>query len=201
METTDKDTMVPPDNGSQNQASSADRTWEEGKHPSWQKSIKKEYWGNEKLSKYESLNDVIESVVNPVPKAPEKYELGLGEGFDDVESVLRKADVSQEDAKALADAIKGRLPKKYSHEALGEDYGADFEQAEKDFSKAVGKILTDEKVKGAFLELKDNPAVFEFARIVGKNLGEAPNLGIGKEQAGVKKDEDPFISRLLAKKK
>ena len=201
METTDKDKTVPPDNGSQSSESSADKTWEEGKHPSWQKSIKKEYWGNEKLSKYESLNDVIESVVNPVPKAPEKYELGLGEGFDDVEKVLKRADVSQENAKALADAFKGKLPKKYSHEALKENYGDDFEQAEKNFSKAVGKIFTDEKMKEAFLELKDNPAIFEFARIVGKNLGEEPNLGIGKEQAGKAQSGDPFMDRLLAKRK
>ena len=200
METTDKVEVTEQDSLT-NAESSADKVWDSEKYKAYQKSLPKKYWGHKALDDINSMEEMAERIVNPKPKAPEKYELGLGEGFEDVENALRGADVSQEGAKAIADAFKGKLPKRYTHEALEENYGADFEQAEKDFGKAVGKILTDEKLKDAFLGLKDNPAVFEFARIVGKNLGEEPNLGIGKEQKAVRRDDDPFMSRLLAKQK
>jgi len=193
MEPTDKTEVIEQDSLT-NEKSSEDKVWDSDKYPSWQKNLPKAYWGDEKLKGFESLKDVIEVVTNPKPNAPEKYELELGDGFEDVEKILRKADVSQENAKALADAIKGKLPKKYSHESLKEFYGDDFEQAEKDFSKAVEAMLgSDEKVKGNFIKLMDNPTVFEFARLVGKNLGDSPDLDLGKSQVSKKKGTgDPF---------
>ena len=41
METTDKENVVPPENGSTNSESSAEKTWDSEKYPAWQKSIGK----------------------------------------------------------------------------------------------------------------------------------------------------------------
>jgi len=200
METTDNVEVTEQDSLT-NAESSADKVWDSEKYPSWQKNLPKAYWGDERLRGFDSLKDVIETVTNPKTKAPEKYELGLGEGFDDVEKVLRKADVSQDDAKALADALKGKLPKRYTHDSLKEFYGADFEQAEKDFGKAVEAMLgSDEKAKGNFMKLMDNPTVFEFARLVGRNLGDSPNLDLGRQQVQPKKGSGDVITDLLTGK-
>ena len=199
METTDENKNAPLNNGSEGSESSADKNWDGEKYPSWQKSIGKEYWGNEKLAQFTSMKDVMESIVNPKKKAPEKYD-GISEELNDVAELMKSADIGQEDAKKISDAISKHLPKKYTEESLKDGYGADWEQAERDFSKAVEKILTDEKMKKAFKEIKNNPVVFEFARIVGRNLGDSPNLDISKEQ--VHKDKgsgDPFLD-LLRKK-
>jgi len=192
METTDKEVNVPPENGSVNSESSADRTWDAEKYPSWQKSIGKEYWGNEKLSKFQSMKDVMESIVNPQRKAPEKYE-GISEELSDVAGLLNKADVGQEDAKAIADAVTKHLPKKYSLDSLKDSYGADWEQAESDFGKAIEKILPEGDYRKAISEMKANPAVFEFVRIVGKNLGGTANLDVAHTGVEHKKGSgDPF---------
>lgn len=197
METTDKSKNVPPENGSDSSTSSAERTWDADKYPSWQKSIGKEYWGHERLAEFGSMKDVIESIVNPQVKAPEKYVLGLSDEFEDVHEAMRKADLSQDGAKEIAKAFSKHLPKKYTSEALKERYGADWEQAESDFGKAVGEILTDEKQRKTFEELKNNPIVFEFARIVGRNLGDSPNLDIGKQQVHKNGSGDPFTDLLM----
>ena len=192
METTEKDEVVPPENGSNGSDSSADKAWDGEKYPAWQKSIGKEYWGNEKLKDFGSMKDVIESIVNPKKKAPEKYE-GISEELSDVAETLKSADVGQEDAKKIADVLTKHLPKKYSEESLKESYGADWEQADKDFGKAVEKIFADEKDRKAFIELKNNPILFKFVNIVGKNLlGNSPNLDISNQQIPGRKSTDPF---------
>ncbi len=200
METTDKDLNVPPENGSANSESSADRVWDGEKYPSWQKSIGKEYWGNEKLAGFASMKDVMESIVNPKKKAPETYE-GVSEELKDVAELMRKADLPQAEAKAIADAVAKHLPKKYTEEALKDIYGADWEQADKEFGRAVEKMLATEEDRKLFNELKNNPVVFRFAQTVGRNLGDAPTLGIGKQQVTPKKQsDDPFLNLLLNKK-
>ena len=198
METTDKEIVAPSENGSTPQESSADKTWDSEKYPAWQKSIGKEYWGNEKLRDFASMRDVMESIVNPKKKAPEKYE-GISEELSDVCDALRNADVGQDDARMIADAISRHMPKKYTEEALKETYGADWEQAEKDFGKAVGKIFDNEDERKAFIELKNNPALFKFASIVGRNLGDSPNLGIGKPQVSPAKSGDIIADLLTGK--
>ena len=192
METTDKDNVVPPENGSTSPESSADKTWDSEKYPAWQKSIGKEYWGNEKLKDFSSMKDVMESIVNPKKKAPEKYE-GFSEELNDVAEALKSADIAQDDAKKISDAISKHLPKKYTEEALKDSYGADFEQADKDFAKAVGNIFSDEKDRKAFNELKNNPILFKFVSTVGRKIGDSANLDIGKQYVPDKKGSgDPF---------
>lgn len=198
METTDKEVNVPPENGSVNSESSADRTWDAEKYPSWQKSIGKEYWGNEKLSQFQSMKEVMESIVNPQKKAPEKYE-GVSDELSDVAEQMRKADIPQAEAKAIADAVVKHLPKKYSLDSLKDSYGSDWEQAESDFSKAIEKILPEGEYRKVVSEMKANPAVFEFVRIVGRNLGGTANLDVA--HTGVEKSKgsgDPFTD-LVAK--
>lgn len=192
METTDKENVVPPENGSTESESSAEKTWDSEKYPAWQKSIGKEYWGNEKLKDFSSMKDVMESIVNPKKKAPEKYE-GISDELSDITDVLKSADIGQDDAKKIADVISKHLPKKYTEESLKDAYGADWEQADKDFDKAVGKILTDEKDRKAFIELKHNPILFKFVSSVGKKIGGTANLDVGKQEVPKKNvSGDPF---------
>ena len=193
METTDETKVVPPENGSTETESSADKTWDAERYPSWQKSIGKEYWGNERLKDFGSMKDVMEFIVNPQKRAPERYE-GIQEG---VEDAMRKADLSQDDAKNIADAYSKLIPKKYTEESLKDAYGADWEQAERDFSKAVGRILTDEKDRKAFDRVKYDPVVFKFVSAVGRGIGESANLDVENRQ--VPKDKgsgDPYIDLL-----
>jgi len=198
METTDENKNAPLNNGSEGSESSADKNWDGEKYPSWQKSIGKEYWGNEKLAQFTSMKDVMESIVNPKKKAPEKYE-GFSDELSDVCEVLRTADVGDEDAKKLAEVLGKHLPKKFTEDGLKEIYGVDFEQAEKDFSKAVEKVLTDDKDRKAFKELKNNPVLFKFVSIVGKNLGDSAPLNIGKQQVKPMKSNDVIEDLLMGK--
>lgn len=193
METTDNEKLVPPENGSEISETSADKAWDGEKYPAWQKSIGKEYWGNEKLKDFATMKDVIESIVNPKKKAPEKYE-GVA---DEVVEALRSADISQEDAKKISDAYSKLIPKKHSLESLKENYGADWEAVEKDFDKALNKIVGDEKTRKALKELEANPYVFEFARLVGMNLGDDPKLDIGKQNVHKKGTGDPIMDAIL----
>lgn len=199
METTDENKNVPLENGSEGSESSADKTWDSEKYPAWQKSIGKEYWGNDKLKDFASMKDVMESIVNPKKKAPEKYE-GFSEELSDVCDVLRTADVGDEDAKKLAEVLGKHLPKKFTEESLKEIYGADFDEAERNFSKAVEKVLEDEKDRKLFKELKNNPVLFKFVSTVGKNLGDSTPLNIGKPQVVSHRSDDPFMDLLLGKK-
>lgn len=200
METTDENKNVPPDNGSKGSESSADKNWDAEKYPSWQKSIGKEYWGHEKLKDFTSMKDVMESIVNPQKKAPEKYDIGADSDYDDTLEAMRKADLSNDEAKEIYKAFSKHMPKKYTEESLKDGYGADWEQAESDFSKAVENIFADEKMRKEFNAIKNNPIVFEFARIVGKNLGDSPNLDISKQQIHKEKGSgDPFMDLLLKK--
>lgn len=196
METTDETKVVPPENGSTETNPSADKTWDSEKYPAWQKSIGKEYWGNEKLKGFSSMKDVMESIINPKKKAPEKYE-GISDELADMAEVFKAADIGQEDAKKISDVVAKHLPKKYTEESLKDAYGADWEQAEKDYSKAVEKILTNEKDRQAFNELKNNPLIFSFVRIVGRNIGDAPNLDLGKQIPHEEKSKNPVRDILL----
>lgn len=195
METADENKVVPPENGSNGSETPAEKTWDAEKYPSWQKSIGKEYWGNEKLAKFGSMKDVMESIINPQKKAPEKYE-GLSDEFNDLADALKSADVGQDDAKKISDAVKKHLPKKYSEESLKDLYGADFEEADKNFGKAVEKILTDENDRKAFNEMKFNPVFFKFVSIVGRNLGNSANLDIEQKQIPKQSSGDPFTDLL-----
>ena len=198
METTEETKVVPPENGSTETETSADKTWDSEKYPAWQKSIGKEYWGNEKLKDFGSMKDVMESIVNPKKKAPEKYE-GISSELSDISDALRGADVGQEDAKKIVNAVKKHLPKKYTEEALKESYGADYDEADKNFGKAVEKIFDNEEDRKAFNEMKYNPALFKFVSIVGKNLGDSPNLGIGKPQVKATSSNDIIGDLLMGK--
>ena len=200
METTEETKVTEPVPPSQETQSSAEVTWDANKYPSWQKSIGKEYWGNEKLAKFGSMKEVMESIVNPQKKAPEKYE-GISDELADVAEILKDADVCQDDAKKIADVLSKHLPKKYTEEGLKDIYGADYEEADKYFGKAVEKMLSDEKDRKEFNKLKNNPVLFKFAKMVGQNIGDGPTLDIGKEQPSGSDEGDPFMTRLLAKKK
>ncbi len=198
METTDKENVVPPENGSATQESSADKTWDSEKYDAYQKSLPKKYWGHEALKDIHSMEEMAERVVNPIKKAPERYE-GISEELADVCDALRDADVGQDDAKRIADAFSRHMPKRYSEESLKEIYGADWEKAESDFGKAVEKIFDNEDERNAFRELKCNPALFKFASIVGRNLGDSPNLGIGRPQVTPSKTGDVITDLLTGK--
>jgi len=200
METTDKVEVTAQD-ALTDVESSADKVWDSEKYPAWQKSLAKKYWGDERLNGVDGLSDLVERYINPKGKAPEKYELGLPEGYEDVDGLMRKADLSQDDAKAIADAFAKRFPKVHTHEALKEIYGDDFEKAESDFGKAVKTVIgEDRKTYDAFMKLRDNPAVFEVMRIVGKNLGDSAQLDVGKQEVVAKTSGDPFLDLLLGKK-
>lgn len=201
METTDEAKVVPPENGSNVEESSADKTWDSEKYPAWQKSIGKEYWGNEKLKDFGSMKDVMESIVNPKKKAPEKYDVGLDDDYSDVAEALRKADLDNDSAKEIVKAYSKHMPKKYTEESLKDEYGADWEEADKYVGKAVEEIFKDEKMRKAFKEIKNNPVVFEFARIVGKNLGDSPNLDLEQKEVHDKKgNDDPFLDLIYGRK-
>lgn len=202
METTDETKVIDSQNPSLETQPSADNSWDADKYPSWQKSIGKEYWGNPKLQQFDSMKSVIESIVNPKTNAPEKYELSVSE--DDSKEIVeafKKADVSQEDAKAIEDAFGKFIPKKKTLESIKETYGDDFEDADKFVSKAIEKVCgTNDDLKKALsdVSIKNDPAFFEFARIVGKNLGDNAQLDLSKQEVVPdKKSEDPFINLLM----
>lgn len=186
MDPTDKENVVPPENGSNGSESSVDKTWDSEKYPAYQKSFPKKYWGHEAFNGIGSMDEMLDRFVNPKKKAPEKYE-GISEELSDVTDAFREADLSQDDAKKIADVLNKHLPKKYSEESLKELYGADWEQAELDYTKAVEKIISSDKDRKAFNEMKNNPVFFNFVSTVGKNLGDSPNLEIGKQTIHEKK--------------
>lgn len=201
METTFETNVTEPVTPSQETNNSADNSWESGKYPAWQKSIGKEYWGNPKLKDFSSMKDVIESIVNPKTNAPENYELGLDEAKSkEVSEVFKKADVSQDNAKAITDIFSKYIAKLPSVDSLKDLYGADYEEAESNVAKAISKVCgNNEKLMKAVSEgaVRNNPAVFEFMKIVGQNLGSEANLDMPKSEVGKKTYKDPIMEFLV----
>lgn len=204
METTDDVVKTEPDNSFDTPESSADKSWDSEKYPAWQKSIGKEYWGNEKLKDFGSMKDVMESIVNPKAKAPEKYDLKLDGDFSEVEKAFRDADLPQDKAEEIAKAFSSKLAKNYTLENLKDGYGADYEQADIYVGKAIEKLCNgNEKLTKAIEERKNDPAMFEVLRLVGQNLGEGTNLNLGRKDVKPEKKGtgDVFTDLILGYEK
>lgn len=193
METTDKENIVPPENGSDNSETSADKTWDSEKYPAYQKSFPKKYWGHKAFEGINSMDEMLDRFVNPRKKAPETYE-GIDES---VTEAMRAADLSQEDARKIAEAYSKLMPKRYTEESLKEVYGADWEQADKDYNRAVERIITDENDRKAFNAMRNNPLLFSFVRVVGRNIGDGPNLDTGKDIPHVEKKGNTIAGILM----
>jgi len=182
------------------------KVWDD-KYPKWQKMLPKEYWGDEKLAKYESLRAVIEDATNPKkPETPESYELkGIeGDVRKALEEAYKGACLSAENAEKITSAVSGAIPKKNTEESLKEIVGlADYEVEKAYFESAVNKVCGgNQNIADALLksDLRYNPAVFNVLSLVGKNLGEgnfedfsnntggAPKKGVWEEMVGRPKD-------------
>lgn len=172
-------------------------------YPKWQKSISKEYWGNEKLAKFDSLNSVIKNVLNPETKAPESYDIDLSDETLKGKLVeqFKKSDLSNEDAKGITEIIKGSIKKADSEDNLKEIVGlADYEVEKAYAEKAYKAIFSEEDVKALEkADIRHNPLFFKFASAVGKNLGDDATLDFKEEQKLKPKSKDPFMDMLLGR--
>ena len=177
----------------QNTNSEETKVWDD-KYPKWQKMLPKEYWGDEKLAKYESLRAVIEDATNPKkPETPESYELkGIeGEIKNTLEEAYKGAGLSVENAEKITSVISKAIPKKDTEESLKDIVGlADYEVEKAFFESAVNKICKgNEKIADALLksDLRYNPAVFNVLSLVGKNLGDGNFEDFSNNTSGAKK--------------
>ena len=126
----------------------------------------------------------------------EKYDLGLSEDVGkDVEEALRKADISQENAKAISDAFGKHLAKSYSLDSIKDIYGADFEEADSNNAASEGgaKSVVKSVVKKCdeiVVILTDNPSATrqQLATATGLSVrGVEKNLGILKKSGRIRR--------------
>ena len=131
----------------------------------WMKTLGKEFYGNKELASYESLQDAVKALLSrPNKEVPSEY------GKGDADELFRKACASREDADAIDEYYRKKIPERKERKEV---FGDKYEEDESRYAKAVMMFGSDmdEPIKRNGLD-KDP----YFARImarVGKELGQS----------------------------
>ena len=131
----------------------------------WMKTLGKEFYSNKELACFDSLQDAVKSLLGrPSKKIPDEY------GKGDADELFRKAYASREDADAIDEYYRKKIPERKERKEV---FGDKYEEDESRYAKAVMMFGSDmdEPIKRNGLD-KDP----YFARImarVGKELGQS----------------------------
>ncbi len=179
--------------------SEQDIKWDGDKYRPYLKQLPKKYWANERLNSFENLSDMVGDYLNPAPRAPEKYELDIKD--DGISSRLseafRKADVDGENAKEIAELVKGVMPKRLDEDAFRQTYGDAYDGVMSDVDKALERVC-DDRLRKSIVDsgLRMNPDFVKFAQAVGSQIGDGQEFSFKKEVTPPKRSGDAFTDFL-----
>lgn len=171
--------------------------WNPDTNKPYMRQLGKQYWGDERLTKFDSLNGLVDAYFESTkPKAPEKYSDGI---TDEMSEVFRGIDLSDESAKKVAEFIESSKPKKVDVEkVLRERHSEDYDAFMARANKAV-EAYSDESLKALSeqYDLSSNPAFMEFMSRIGKDVGDDYH-NFHKDKGSKEAPKDFFME--LAKK-
>jgi len=150
---------------------------------SYERQMPKKYWGHPYFQSKDTLDAALDGLLNPAKKAPESYALDAVDENQGktLSSAFKELDLTQEQAKKVNDIYKDMIPKKPDYEdLLNKKYGTGRADAESMSDKALKAFLPKEayeSVKKA--DFSKNPDFVEFARLVGKNVGDDSDRHFG----------------------
>lgn len=152
-----KDSLNLENSGNSNSASSE-------MNKTWLKTLPKEFWKNETLSKYDSLSDAVSDLL----KRPEAKEVPESYGYGNADELFSKAKLTKEEADDIEKYYSSKMIERKSRKDI---FGDTFDEDDRRYTKAIdafGKDLADDIKKSG---LDENPMFVKFAARVGKELG------------------------------
>ena len=131
----------------------------------WMKTLGKEFYSNKELACFDSIQDAVKSLLGrPSKKIPDEY------GKGDADELFRKAYASREDADAIDEYYRKKIPERKERKEV---FGDKYEEDESRYAKAVMMFGSDmdEPIKKNGLD-KD-PTFSRIMARVGKELGQS----------------------------
>ena len=101
----------------------------------WMKTLGKEFYSNKELACFDSLQDAVKSLLGrPSKKIPDEY------GKGDADELFRKAYASREDADAIDEYYRKKIPERKERKEV---FGDKYEEDESRYAKAVMMFGSD----------------------------------------------------------
>jgi hypothetical protein len=158
-----------------NETSTGNEGWDANANKPYMRQLGKQYWGDERLTKFDSLNGLVDAYLESTKtKAPEKYDFGEDEtNAEELSKTFKELDLSSESATKVYDLIKKARPEKVDTEKVLRERHSDYDTFKKNADKTVNAYMDDSlKELAEKYRLSSNPAFLEFASKIGKELGD-----------------------------
>lgn len=178
-----KDNLNPSDSGSSTSSSSE-------MNKTWMKTLPKEFWKNETLSKYDSLSEAVGDLL----KRPEVKEVPDSYGYGNADELFSKAKLTKEEADEIEKYYSSKMIERKPRKEI---FGETFDEDDRRYTKAVevfGKDLVDDIKKSG---LDENPMFVKFVSRVGKELGSSNFNSTTKDSEQQKKRN--YFEEILSK--
>ncbi len=156
-------------------ASTVNDGWDSSANKPYMRQLGKQYWGDERLTKFDSLNGLVDAYLDSTKsKAPEKYDFSEGEAnSEELSKTFKELDLSAESAQKVYDLIKKARPEKVDTEKVLRERHSDYDSFKKNADKTIEAYMDDSlKELDKKYDLSSNPAFLEFASKIGKELGD-----------------------------
>ena len=158
-----------------NEMSTSNDGWDANANKPYMRQLGKQYWGDERLKKFDSLNNLVDAYLESTKsKAPEKYDFDEGEtDSEELSKTFKELDLSSDSAKKVYDLVKKSRPEKVDTEKVLRERHTDYDDFKKNADKTVNAYMDDSlKEIAEKYHLSSNPAFIEFASKIGKELGD-----------------------------
>lgn len=192
----DKTTLGSTGSPDGNGSSTGNDGWDEKANKPYMRQLGKQYWGDERLTKFDSLNGLVDAYFEQIKsKAPESYGENVSE---DISKVFKEMDLSKDNADKVLSLIEKAKPEKIDTEkVLRERHQNDYDTFKANADKAINAYVGEDlKEVVEKYGLSSNPAFIEFASKIGKEVGDDFHDKGGESQGKVA--TNPFYE--LAKK-
>lgn len=131
----------------------------------WMKTLGKEFYSNKELAGFDSLQDAVKSLLGrPSKKIPDEY------GKGDADELFRKACASREDADAIDEYYRKKIPERKDRRDV---FGDKYEEEESRYAKAVMLFGSDMEESLKKNGLDKDPYFARIMARVGKELGQS----------------------------
>lgn len=150
-----------------------DDGWDPQANKPYMRQLGKQWWGNETLRGFDSLNGLVDAYFEAAkPKAPKAYSI---EGLDEsTAEVFRQLDLSEDGAAKVKALIDGAKPKPVDAEKVLRDRHGDGYGELKSYADKAIAAFSDEGLRELSEEygLSSNPAFIEVMAKVGRDVGD-----------------------------
>ena len=131
----------------------------------WMKTLGKEFYSNSELAKYDTLQDAVKSLMaRPSKDIPDEY------GKGDADELFRKAYASREDADAIDEYYRKKIPERKDRKEV---FGDKYEEEESRYAKAVMLFGSDMEDSIKRNGLDKDPYFARIMARVGKEIGQS----------------------------